>query len=398
MFKSVQRVTYQVADLERARQWYRTALGKEPALDAPFVVTFLVGEAVLTLVAAAITSPQSDGRVVAYWDVDDIEAAYQRLIEAGATPQAEISTSLNIRVAKVIDPFGNIIGLTDKLSEAKKQSVESQPSEAALTVAFCRALAARDERAELHGPDYLAEIFLPEDRRRALQDQASREWMIQKFVTPELYGYFIARTAYMDHIFVQALRANLPQIVFLGAGYDSRAYRFKDLIQETRIFELDSQPTQQRKKALLHQANIAIPEQLAFVSLNFKTDPMAEALKQADFDKNKRTLFIWEGVTYYLPAEAVNETLNSVKLNSPAGSTVCFDYMTQAVPSAYAGELFQFWIATEKIEAFLAERGYTIVDHLTPAAIEKQYLTRRDSFAAGKTLPFFAFVQAAVSD
>jgi len=396
MFTSLKSVTYQVLDIDQAKRWYCEILAKEPALDSPFYVLFTIGEAALTLVPAANGSPQSDEGTVVYWGVEDIDVAYRRLLECGATSRSEISTSLNIRIAKVVDPFGNVIGITDRLSDAKKGAVESQPSESAMTVAFCRALAALDEREELRGLDYLAEIFLTEDRRRPLKDRTSREWVIQKLVTPELYGYFRARTAYLDDIFEQALRENLPQIVFLGAGYDTRSYRFRELIKETRIFELDIQPTQQRKKELLRQANVPIPAQLAFVPINFKTERIEAGLLETGFNKQKRTLFIWEGVTYYLPLEAVNDTLNAVKINSPVGSTLCFDYMTEPVPSAYTAEPFQFWIESEKIGTFLAEQGFEVTAHLGPTEIEKQYLTMADGSVADKTLPFFCFVQASV--
>jgi methyltransferase (TIGR00027 family) len=396
MFNSLKNVTYQVPDIDRAKQWYREILEREPVLDSPFYVKFLVGEAALILVPAANGAPHSNEGTVAYWGVEDIEVAYRRLLDCGATSQAEISTSLNIRIARVVDPFDNIIGLTDTLTDTKKGAVENQPSESALTVAFCRALAALEERAELRGPDYLAELFLTEDRRRPLRDRTSREWVIQKLVTPELYGYFRARTIYLDDIFEQALRENLPQIVFLGAGYDTRAYRFRELIQETRIFELDIQPTQQRKKELLQQANVRIPDQLTFVPTNFKTEPIEAGLLATGFDQQQRTLFIWEGVTYYLPLEVINDTLTAVKLNTPPGSILCFDYMTAPVPSAYTAEPFQFWIAPDKIEGFLAERGYGLVDHLRPAEIEKKYLTLADGSVIGKTLPFFCFAQSVV--
>lgn len=398
MFTSLKRVVYQVADINQARQWYCTVLENEPVWDSPFYVMFAIGDAVLTLVPSGNGSTQSDERVVAYWGVDDIEAAYQRLLECGATARTEISTVLNIRIAKVVDPFGNVIGITDKPADAKKQSVENRPSQSAMTVAFCRALAATAERAELRGPDYLAEIFLTEDSQRALKDQTSREWVIQKLVTPELYGYFRARTAYLDDAFAQTLRENWPQIVFLGAGYDTRSYRFKELIQDTRIYELDIQPTQQRKRELLKQAQVPIPEQVTFVPVNFNADKIEAVLSTAGFDKNKRTLFIWEGVTYYLPAEAVSMTLDSVKLSSPPGSSLCFDYMTAPVPSTYNAEPFQFWIKPEKIEPYLNERGYTIIEHLAPEDIERKYLVLNDGSSAGKTLPFFRFVQALVRE
>ena len=54
----------------------------------------------------------------------------------------------------------------------------------------------------------------------------------------------IARTAYFDRLFADALSNKTPQIVLLGAGYDSRAYRFANLNHVTRVFELDIAPTQ----------------------------------------------------------------------------------------------------------------------------------------------------------
>jgi len=54
------------------------------------------------------------------------------------------------------------VGITGKDS-AKQKSLEDKPSETAMTVAFCRALASVDDREELRGPDYLAEIFLTEE-------------------------------------------------------------------------------------------------------------------------------------------------------------------------------------------------------------------------------------------
>jgi O-methyltransferase involved in polyketide biosynthesis len=52
----------------------------------------------------------------------------------------------------------------------------------------------------------------------------------------------IARTACFDSLFMAALKYRTPQIVLLGAGYDSRAYRFAESNQSTTIFELDIAP------------------------------------------------------------------------------------------------------------------------------------------------------------
>jgi methyltransferase (TIGR00027 family) len=297
--------------------------------------------------------------------------------------------------------------------DTSKMSVEHKPSETAMGAATLRALAALDQREEIRGPDYLAQIFLTEDRKSALRDPFIRESVIKKRIIPGMYEFLIARTAFFDDIVEQALRENVPQIVFMGAGYDSRPYRFKDIIKDTRIFELDSQPTQERKRELLKKAEIPIPKQVVFVSINFNTDDLGDVLSKAGFIKSKQVLFVWEGVTYYLSAEVIDDTLSTVKMNSPVGSSVCFDYaslspallndhsvqkLREMMKSNYPGEPTNFGIQEGNIGSFLLQRGYKIIAHLAHNEIERKYLSLNDGSSVGKLLALFCFVHALVSD
>lgn len=412
MLKCLKRVVYQVSDLEKARQWYREVLAAEPVFDAPFAVFFQVGDNGLFLVPRVNPEQRGENTAVAYWGVENVEQAYKRLLDLGAASHKGINAGFGgIRTASVFDPFGNVLGITGMTGDTKKRAVENQPSETAMGVATARAYAAVDEREEIRGADHLAHIFISEDRKRALTDPGLRQWVIKKYLPPGVYEYHIARTAYFDEIMIQALKENIPQIVFLGAGYDSRPYRFKDLIRETRIFELDIHTTQQHKKELLHQADIPVPGQLIYVPINFNTDSIKDVLFEAGYDKNKKALFIWEGVTYYLPAEVVDDTLSFIKSNAPAGSSVCFDYnalspemsdaygvkeMNEFMKSENPAEAFIFGIEEGKIELFLSERGYKAISHLTADEMEKKYLTLRDGSTAGRVPAFHCLVHAAV--
>jgi len=294
-------------------------------------------------------------------------------------------------------------------ADAGKRSVEHQPSETAMSTAMMRALASLDDREEIRGPDYLAEIFLMEDTRGALKDPAAREWVMQNRLTPGMYEFMIARTAFFDQVVERALRENIPQIVFLGAGYDTRPYRFKELIRDTRIFELDIHTTQRKKKELLHQAKVPIPGQLVFVPINFNKENIGDALAGMGFMKNRKTLFVWEGVTYYLPPHVIDDVLSSVKANAPAGSSICFDYaslsiealnednvkkLRERMQSRHSAEPTKFGIRKGNTESFLLDRGYRIIMHLTASEMEKKYLSLRDGSSAGKVLPLFCFVHA----
>jgi predicted enzyme related to lactoylglutathione lyase len=288
MFKSLKRLTYHVSDLVEAQKWYTSILNMPPILDTPFVIIFKVGDCTLSLSKTNNPIGPNNEQIETYWEVEDIDSSFQKLIGLGAKEHTPITDRLNFRIAKVIDPFGNIIGITGLPLDVSKRAVENKPSESALVLTFCRALAAKDEREEIKGPDYLAEYFLTEESKKPLKDSASRKWAIQKMITSPKYGYSISRTAYIDNIFKKYLSENISQIVILGAGYDTRAYRFHDLLGTTKIYEVDIQTTQRRKIDILKGNNIEIPEKIAFASINFKTENLEEVLLKVGFNNGTK--------------------------------------------------------------------------------------------------------------
>jgi methyltransferase (TIGR00027 family) len=410
MFQGLRGIIYKVSDIEKAKNWYSKVFDTKPIFDMPFAVVFSVGDSIFGLTPT--TTIKNDDSVIAYWEVDDIDSEYKRLLQLGATVHTEINIVFNRKRATVVDPFGNILGIRSTAVDAYKGTVEQQPSQTAMGAAIARAVAVIDEREEIRGHDYLAEIFLPENIKASLKDPAMMKEMMTNRM-PGMYEYIFARTAYFDHIVEQALHENISQIVFLGAGYDTRPYRFKDLIKDTKIFELDIYTTQEHKKKLLHQNNIFIPEKLTFVPINFNTETLADVLFKAGYNKDQKNLFIWEGVTYYLSPTAVDDTLYFIKSSSSIGSTLCFDYgahwperlnaygvkkLVETMRTDYSGETTGFGIERGKIESFLTDRGYKMIDHLTAEDIERKFLTLRDGSLAGKVVGHFCFAHASISD
>ncbi len=296
--------------------------------------------------------------------------------------------------------------MTDMLSP------EKQASGTALATAFMRALGAHDPRPEVQGKDYLAECFLEEDQRKPLRDPALRHWVLVNKLARGAYEFMLARTAFFDGIVEQAFRGNIEQVVWLGAGYDSRPYRFADCLQDARLFELDAEPTQRRKQACLHQAGIAIPKQVCFVAIDFETQDLREPLLAAGFSSEKKTLFVWEGVTYYLNAETVDKVLAFVRSNAPSGSSICFDYaalsdealkasevkdLRQLLQTQYANEPRRFGIRAGQIDTFLAERGFEIVEHLVAAEMTQKYLAKGAQVKLDPVPSLFCLVHAAVT-
>lgn len=119
MLQGLRTVGYYVTDLQKAKQWYQELLGKAPYFDEPFYVGFDVGGYELGLMPATESDQPGAGGDVAYWSVQDVEAALRRAIELGATarhPAQDVGEG--IVVGAVNDPFGNVLGVIMNLNFA----------------------------------------------------------------------------------------------------------------------------------------------------------------------------------------------------------------------------------------------------------------------------------------
>jgi predicted enzyme related to lactoylglutathione lyase len=111
MILGLRTAIYPAKDLVEAKRWYAEMLGVEPYFDEPFYVGFSVGGFELGLLpdgASGTAGPQP------LWGVADIDAAYARLLDLGASelsPVADVGGG--IKVAAVTDPFGNRFGIIE---------------------------------------------------------------------------------------------------------------------------------------------------------------------------------------------------------------------------------------------------------------------------------------------
>ena len=113
MFLGLRTVIYHAPDLDRAKAWYTAAFGVAPYFDERYYVGFNVGGYELGL-DPDVSSVRAGNNAIAYWGVDDVDAAYRHLIERGAQPQMPVrDVGGDIKVASLADPFGNVIGLIE---------------------------------------------------------------------------------------------------------------------------------------------------------------------------------------------------------------------------------------------------------------------------------------------
>ena len=111
MILGLRTAIYPVGDLDAAKRWYSAVLDQPPYFDQPFYVGFAVGGFELGLLPQG--QPGTAG-AQPLWGVADIEGAYTRLLELGAT-EIEPVTAVGdgIKVAALRDPFGNRLGLIE---------------------------------------------------------------------------------------------------------------------------------------------------------------------------------------------------------------------------------------------------------------------------------------------
>jgi methyltransferase (TIGR00027 family) len=203
------------------------------------------------------------------------------------------------------------------------------PSKTAVYVTAARALGSKDPDPQVRNPDYLAIKFLG-PRERAVLPDVPMDALDLDFDSAMKLGFPVAvmtyRTKRFDAALLDAVQNGARQVVVLGAGFDSRAYRFQSQLADVRVMEVDYGPTQAYKKQRLAEIVEVIPSNVSFVPMDFTKDNLLEQLRRAGYSEQQNTFFLWEGVTYYLPESAVKDTLHFVRDHSAAGSRIAFDY------------------------------------------------------------------------
>ena len=118
------------------------------------------------------------------------------------------------------------------------------------------------------------------------------------------------RTAAIDDSVSASVAAGCEQLVILGAGLDGRAWRLEAL-RDVEVFEVDHPATQAEKRRRVARLAPRARE-VRFVAVDFERQRLADRLAAAGHDATRATCWIWEGVTPYLVAPAIESTLHDI--------------------------------------------------------------------------------------
>lgn len=202
-------------------------------------------------------------------------------------------------------------------------------------------------------------------------------------------AFMAARSRYAEDHLAQAVAAGVRQYVILGAGLDTFAYR--NPFPQIRVFEVDFPATQEWKRFRLHEAGIAMPENLTCVPLDFEHKALADGLRESGVDFAVPAYFSWLGVVPYLTLEAFRATLATVAV-LPSGTGLSFDYAFPpeslgpkrrevfdrlAGRVAAAGEPFRLFFRPEEAEAELRRAGFQRVEQADHEVLNALYFHNR---------------------
>jgi methyltransferase (TIGR00027 family) len=218
------------------------------------------------------------------------------------------------------------------------------------------------------------------DEVRARQEQNERFF-------PGRSNSVVARVRFFDDFVKKSVEDGVEQLVILGAGYDSRAYRIEGL-KKIKTFEVDHPTTQTVKIEKIKMIFGNLPDHVVYVPCDLEKGNFGQRLLDMGCDRYKKTLFLMEGISMYLQPKVVDEILFFIVKNSGKNSNILFDYLPQSVVDGSSkleagmnlrnqvsqlGEPFKFGIEDETVETFLTQRGLSQVCNVTSEDYKKAY-------------------------
>lgn len=141
---------------------------------------------------------------------------------------------------------------------------------------------------------------------------------------PAIELWIALRTARIDEATRRAIAMGVTQIAILGAGLDTRAARLAH--PGVRWFEVDAPPSQAEKLRRLESLEGYPANAAVYVPCDFENEDFFTKLELAGFDATLPTVFVWEGVSYYLTEPAVRATLSALASRAHPDSVVVFDF------------------------------------------------------------------------
>ena len=282
------------------------------------------------------------------------------------------------------------------------------PSRTAILTAAARAFGSHEPDASVRNPDWLAERLIGPAELALIADHPISAALDRDFqdaiYDPDVFGFtwlMLVRTRFIDELMQRAIRGGATQLVILGAGFDTRVHRFTELLKDVAVMEIDHHSTQEYKRRRVDAALAAAPSNLVYVPIDFARESLGDALRRSGFDPGRKTYFVCEGVSMYVPESGMKETLRAIAASSAPGSALLLEYINQGglevltkypsgvIKNAFDwGEPFVFGVPDGQDREFFRDVGLELGEALkvgSPDSV-KRYAMRADGTYYGAHL------------
>ena len=220
--------------------------------------------------------------------------------------------------------------------------------------------------------------------------------------------YHLLRTKAFDEVFSRFVdRQPRAQVVILGSGFDSRALRFRKslVLNNVRVFEVDLQGMIDHKRAVIQQHSLP-DDRAVYVPCNFDRDSFLDRLLECGLEPQRRTLVLWEGVTYFLTPAQIDIAMRDISSLSELSVDVYLDYAfgsyIDGSVSYYGadelkrilteiGEPHHFGLEADDVERFFLSRGYMLLANYTSQMLEARFLRDEWGVSVGQPHTFHGF-------
>ena len=188
---------------------------------------------------------------------------------------------------------------------------------------------------------------------------------IERLLIPGIIAHYLVRKRRIEIALREIIAAGVSQVVVLGAGFDTLAWRLHTEFPMVSFLEIDHYATQAVKlRAIETRANIH------FLPLDLAREPLAGSLLACPaFSMNRSSIFIAEGLTMYLSAGQVGALMKDIA--SLAGRLV-FTFMERDASGSigfrgenplvarwlrWRSEPFRWGVSRQDLIPFLADAG-----------------------------------------
>jgi methyltransferase (TIGR00027 family) len=215
------------------------------------------------------------------------------------------------------------------------------------------------------------------------------KWIIKQSEqkVPGLWGGILARKAYIDDQVSESIDGRIEAVVNLGTGFDTRPYRLQALA-DVPVWEVDLPQNINAKRPRLEKLFQRVPEHVSLVPMDFDRQDLATVLASHGYQPDRKTFYIWEGVTQYVTEDGIRSTFDFLA-RAPSGSRLVFTYTPKDFIEGKVlygqeylykqmlvkDELWRFGLDPEQVDGFIDKYGWRVVEHLGYDQLGARYVT-----------------------